>query len=238
MEYEKNLMLDTLSDDVLIIVARGLGLERLMLHHLHLYSDSKLLVLVINTTQNDEAYFLSRLRSLNPNCPPKIINADVSVKDRENLYLEGGIQFVTSRVLMVDLLQDRLPVRNVAGIIVNRAHQLISGYQESFILRLYRERKPDGFVKAFSDNPNSLCSMGHLQRLVNRLYVRRVRLLPRFDVDVKRVLDICAPKLIEMTTDLPHSMRRIQSYLVDILRICLKELKQSSSSVEVAAHFK
>lgn len=41
-----------------------------------------------------------------------------------------------------------------------------------------------------SDQPSALNSMGSLQRLVNRLYIRRVRLVPRFDVDVKRVLDL------------------------------------------------
>ncbi|VDK30436.1 unnamed protein product, partial [Anisakis simplex] len=53
LEFERNIMLDTLTDDVLFILARGLGLERLMLHHLSLYSDPKLLVFVINTTQHD-----------------------------------------------------------------------------------------------------------------------------------------------------------------------------------------
>lgn len=41
-----------------------------------------------------------------------------------------------------------------------------------------------------SDNPNVFTSIGELQRLVSRLYIRRVRLLPRFDVDVKRALDL------------------------------------------------
>uniref|UniRef100_A0A915CH47 DNA repair endonuclease XPF n=2 Tax=Parascaris univalens TaxID=6257 RepID=A0A915CH47_PARUN len=235
LEFEKNIMLDTFSDDVLFVLARGLGLERLMLHHFHLYSDPKILVFVINTTQYDEAYFLSRLRDPIVKCPPKVINADVSIKDRETLYMEGGVHFITSRILMVDLLQGRVPFKNVAGIVVCRAHQLLSNFQESFILRLYREKKSDGFVKAFTDQPSALNSMGSLQRLVNRLYIRRVRLVPRFDVDVKRVLDLYPPKLVEVTCELPHPMRKVQSALVDIIRTCVKELKQCASVLDTSA---
>ncbi|VDN34682.1 unnamed protein product [Gongylonema pulchrum] len=174
----------------------GLGLERLILHHLLLYSDPELLVFVINTTPQDDAFFLSRLRSSKTKCPPKIITADCSIKDR-----------------------------------------LLTGFQESFILRLYREKKADGFVKAFSDNPGALSGMGLLQRLVNRLYVRRVRLLPRFDVDVKRILDSCSPHMIEISPDLPHSLRRVQSLLVDIIRTCVRELKQTTSSTDVSSNY-
>ncbi|VDN26777.1 unnamed protein product [Gongylonema pulchrum] len=170
-----------------------MGLERLILHHLLLYSDPELLVFVLNTTPQDDAFFLSRLRSSKTKCPPKIITADCSIKDR-----------------------------------------LLTGFQESFILRLYREKKADGFVKAFSDNPGALSGMGLLQRLVNRLYVRRVRLLPRFDVDVKRILDSCSPHMIEISPDLPHSLRRVQSLLVDIIRTCVRELKQTTSSTDDA----
>uniref|UniRef100_A0A158Q8B8 DNA repair endonuclease XPF n=1 Tax=Elaeophora elaphi TaxID=1147741 RepID=A0A158Q8B8_9BILA len=246
LRFERNIMLDTYADDVLFVLASGLGLERLILHHLHLYCDPQLLVFVINTIPQDDAYFLSRLRDSKVKCPPKIITADCSVKDREALYMEGGVHFITSRILMVDLLQERVPVKNVAGIIVHRAHQsvdfliilqckLLSGFQESFILRLYREKKMGGFVKAFSDNPGALCGMGVLQRLLNRLYIRRVRLLPRFDVDVKSSLDSCSPHMIEITPDLPHAMRRVQSLLVDIIRTCVRELKQTSLSTDNTA---
>ncbi|VDN55404.1 unnamed protein product [Dracunculus medinensis] len=233
LDYERNVMLDTFSDDVLFILAKGLGLERLVLHHLHLYSDPKLLVFIVNTTPADECYFISNLKEISKSCLPRVINSDVSTKDREILYMQGGIHFITSRILMVDLLQNRVPVKNVAGIIVHHAHQLLSGFQESFILRLYREKKADGFVKAFSDNPNVFTSIGELQRLVSRLYIRRVRLLPRFDVDVKRALDLYTPKMIEMCSDLPHSMRKVQSALVDIIRTCVNELKQCSTGFDI-----
>lgn len=69
--------------------------------------------------------------------------------------------------------------------------RLLHTYQESFILRLYREKKQGGFVKAFTDHPGGIAGagIGQLQRLIDRLYVRRVRVVPRFDADVKDSYD-------------------------------------------------
>lgn len=54
--------------------------------------------------------------------------------------MEGGVHFITSRILMVDLLQERVPVKNVAGIIVYRAHQCVNfliGFKIKIILNFY-----------------------------------------------------------------------------------------------------
>jgi DNA excision repair protein ERCC-4 len=98
-------------------------MERLFLNHLHLYSDRRFTVLVLNTAAEDEQYFLEKLKTLNPDTPPKVLTAEVLSKDRELIYNTGGVQFVTSRILMVDLLTGRVPTDRVAGILVYRAHQ-------------------------------------------------------------------------------------------------------------------
>ncbi|VDM75386.1 unnamed protein product [Strongylus vulgaris] len=260
LEYEQRLMVDTMDDDVIFVHARGLGMERLFLNHLIMYSDQKLLTIVLNTSQHDESYFIEQLKAANVPCLPKVINADVSTKDRsvsyfieqlkaanvpclpkvinadvstkdrEAVYLEGEVQFITSRIILVDLLTDSVPVKNIAGILVYRAHQVLSSFQESFILQLYRERKPGGFVKAFTDIPTSICALGQLQRVVDRLYIRRVRLIPRFDTDVKITLEKCPPAMTEMIVDLPATLRRVHTTFVELLKVCVRELKQCLQS--------
>ena len=42
---------------------------------------------------------------------------------REALYLGGGVLFITSRILVVDLLKKQCPVDKVAGILVFNAHR-------------------------------------------------------------------------------------------------------------------
>ena len=61
---------------------RGLGVERHFLHQLHLYSEPSFTVIVINTTPDDEIFFIEKLKQMNLNCPPKLLTADVTSKDR------------------------------------------------------------------------------------------------------------------------------------------------------------
>ena len=54
--------------------------------------------------------------------------------------MEGGIIFSSSRILVVDMLMDRLPIDLVTGILVYKAHKVIETSQEAFIIRLYRQK--------------------------------------------------------------------------------------------------
>jgi len=47
---------------------------------------------------------------------------------RDSLYLSGGVLFVTSRILVVDMLTKRLPIHLVTGIVVYRAHKYVKGF--------------------------------------------------------------------------------------------------------------
>ena len=42
---------------------------------------------------------------------------------RQAIYLEGGVLFATSRILVVDLLTQRIPVDLITGILVYNAHK-------------------------------------------------------------------------------------------------------------------
>ena len=55
------------------------------------------------------------------------------------MYLEGGVLFISGRILVVDLLKNRVPLNLLSGILVYRAHSIMRSHQESFALRLYRK---------------------------------------------------------------------------------------------------
>ncbi len=44
---------------------------------------------------------------------------------RHDVYMEGGVLFVTSRILVVDLLTNRVPIDLVSGILVYNAHKYV-----------------------------------------------------------------------------------------------------------------
>ena len=53
----------------------------------------------------------------------KKINTFIGSLCRESVYLSGGVLFVTSRILVVDMLTKKLPIHLVTGIVVYRAHK-------------------------------------------------------------------------------------------------------------------
>lgn len=59
---------------------------------------------------------------------------------RQSVYMEGGVIFSSSRILVVDMLMDRMPIDLVTGMLVYKAHRIIETSQEAFILRLYRQK--------------------------------------------------------------------------------------------------
>ncbi|CAD6192574.1 unnamed protein product [Caenorhabditis auriculariae] len=234
LDYERDVLADTLPNSELFIVANGLGIERLFLEHLVLFSDRRLLAIVLNTSQHDENFLISKLKELKVGCEPKIINADVSTKDRTAIYLEGGVHFCSTRVALVDLLQSRLPVERVAVIFVYRAHNVLTSFQESFVLRLYREKKRDGLVKAFTDLPSAVSSLGQLQRLVDRLYVKHVHLMPRFSVAIEEELSANQLRSALFSVDVSASMRRVHRTLLDLIKVCVKDLRACSTTARQA----
>ena len=51
---------------------------------------------------------------------------------------------------------------------------------EAFILRLFRQSNSEGFIKAFSDQPETLSTgFATLEKTLKLLYLRKVNLWPR-----------------------------------------------------------
>ena len=61
---------------------------------------------------------------------------------------------------------------------------------ESFIIRVFRQGSSEGFIKAFSDDPETLTNaFGKVERVLKLLYVTRLYLWPRFQIQVASILD-------------------------------------------------
>lgn len=58
-----------------------------------------------------------------------IINSLIFLWDifihRQKVYLQGGVLFLTSRILVVDFLTERVPVEHISGILVYKAHRYV-----------------------------------------------------------------------------------------------------------------
>ena len=89
------------------------------------FSDPGNLVLVMGLSDEEEAYYRSRLQSTDAKAMPKKVTSEYSSVDRQRLYKEGGVLFVTTRILVVDMLTDKIPMGNRAIIFFFSAQQKI-----------------------------------------------------------------------------------------------------------------
>ena len=104
-----------------------------------------------------EETFVNELRLASVPHQPLSVTTATAPTDRTQTYERGGVLFMSSRLLVVDLLKKRLP-SNVSGVVVWSAERVSETSMEAFILRLFHEQHPDAFIKAFSENADSFIS--------------------------------------------------------------------------------
>ncbi|KAM9583600.1 DNA repair endonuclease XPF isoform 1-T1 [Trichechus inunguis] len=234
LEYERQLVLELLDADGLVVCARGLGADRLLCHFLRLHCHPACLVLVLNTQPAEEEYFISQLKLEGVDHLPRRVTNEIASNGRYEVYTQGGVIFATSRILVVDFLTDRIPSDLITGILVYRAHRIIESCQEAFILRLFRQKNKRGFIKAFTDNAVAFdTGFCHVERVMRNLFVRKLYLWPRFHVAVNSFLEQHKPEVVEIHVSMTPAMLTIQTAILDILNACLKELKCHNPSLEV-----
>ncbi|XP_042720597.1 DNA repair endonuclease XPF [Lagopus leucura] len=234
LEHESQIFLDLFHQDGLVVCARGLGIDRLLLRFLRLYCEPASLVLVLNTSAAEEEYFIDQLRSDGVVHLPRRVTNEIPSSARYEFYTQGGVLFATSRILVVDFLTDRIPANLITGVLVYKAHRIIESCQESFILRLYRQKNKEGFIKAFTDNAVAFnTGFCQVERVMRNLFVRKLYLWPRFHIAVNSFLEKHKPEVVEIHVSMTPSMLAIQTSILDILNACLRELKRYNPALEV-----
>lgn len=118
---------------------RGLGLESVVVNLLKVHCDPGNLVFVLGTEGKHQDWIVSTLVSSGTSPPPRVISSEIGVVEREASYLEGGVWFVPTRILVVDLIKKRIPIDLITGFVVWKAHSILQRHQDSFILRLFRQ---------------------------------------------------------------------------------------------------
>ncbi|KAF9427926.1 hypothetical protein BGZ94_003821 [Podila epigama] len=236
LPFQKEIVAELVAEDALLIMARGLGLRNILGAFLQVYSQPQNLVLLINTNAEEEAMLKQDLRSNvgKDNMHFRSITSELSLAQRSDLYRFGGVMAITSRILVMDLLTGRIPVHLITGILVANAHRVTATTTEAFILRLFRQGNSEGFIKAFSDQPEVFSTgFATLEKTLKLLYLRKVNLWPRFHVTVTESLESNTTDVIEIRQPMTKSMKAIQAAIIDCMDVCLQELRRSSSAVEI-----
>jgi len=227
----------------LIILARGLGLLRLVTNLLHSYDAAgNNLILVVGADERENGWLGEALAehaaiSMSSNARGlSVVNTDVmSVGTREKMYSQGGIFSITSRILVVDLLTSLLNPSTITGVVVLHAEKVVATSLEAFILRIYRQNNKTGFLKAFSDTPEPFTTgFAPLTTMMRNLFLRDVSLWPRFQVNVAHSLEgKKKAEVIELEVPMSDAMRDIQNGIMECVEVSIGELKKSNSGLEM-----
>lgn len=229
--------------DELVILARGLGLLRLITNLLHSYDAAgNNLILLVGADDRENGWIGEALAehaavSLAPKARGlSVVNTDVmSVGSREKAYAQGGIFSITSQILVVDLLTNLLKPTTITGLIILHAERVIATSLEAFILRIYRQKNKVGFLKAFSDNPEPFTNgFAPLSTMLRNLFLRNVSLWPRFQVEVAQALEgEKRAEVIELEIPMTDSMRNIQNAIIECIEVSVGELRKNNSGLEM-----
>ncbi|KAL3039513.1 hypothetical protein AAZX31_01G190800 [Glycine max] len=200
VQFHERIITELLEDTNggLVVLSSGLSLSKLIpsLLILHFSSQGTLLLLSQSSTSL-KSKIAFHLKTLNPQFYqiPAEITADLLALHRHALYTSGKAFFITLRILIVDLLTNKLPTSKIAGIIILNAHSLSETSTEAFIVRIFRSLNRGAYVRALSDKPHAMVSgFAKAERTMKCLHVRKLYLWPRFQVYVSQELERDPPE--------------------------------------------
>ena len=214
-------------EDGLLVMARGLGIHRVASKFLEYYGDDRAkgrLVFCLNAVGGDENFLFedwfeddSESTALSSR-RTKVIRSDVLQADRSRFYAAGGCFLISTQIILADLLQKKVDASRIAGFLVLNAHRVTESSNEAFVIRIFKQENKFGFVKAFSDAPETLASgFMKVDRLCKNLFVRRLFLYPRFKDTVEKCLDPLPPEVIEFIQPLMSSSLTVSRFSLTVI---------------------
>lgn len=241
LDFHRHIFLEFVEKSGLLILARGLGLQELVLRgFIELYADPKILVLALNLGESFEESLMKQYGrkedddTLRKDIHFKVINASTAITAREKLYHSGGVLSITSRILLMDLLKGRVPTERVSGILIGDAHTLQEDGTEAFALELFRRTNKTAFLKAFSESVESfVLGWAKPDKALRLLMVKELCLYPRFDKLVDDELSNANVIVNEYKQAATQRMKSINVAIADLKEKCLKQIAKSNPQLEM-----
>jgi len=215
------------------------------------------LVFVLNLRDYERQTLISTLSSWGTpttELPTIITSEEVPASERSALYARGGVFVITSRILIVDLLQGTAKAKDIEGMLVAHAEKVVNEKSmDAFILRIFRSQRyfmdstygigngggnnsnRGGFIKAFTDDPAALLSgFAKIDKTLKALQVQRLFLYPRFHASVSEELERQPPTVFELAQPLSQNMTNIQNCISASIKACVRDLKIKAPQLDLS----
>ena len=238
------------SQDGLLVLGRGLGLIQILTAFCYFYADFERegghvslvaaeksstnkkdalkvrpLVFVLGLRESESISMMNQMQDWgvsDPNLLPTFITSESGLsQDRAVLYQRGGVFVITSRILIVDLLNQVVHASEIECFLIAHAESVTELSTEAFILRIYKTQHGHrqtltnsseesnqlcrtvtgaaGAVKAFTSQPADLLdSFAKVDKVLKALQVRKLYLYPRFHASISDELEQNQPHVDEL----------------------------------------
>lgn len=229
IEFHRNIINEIATESGLLVLARGLGLDSIIKSLIHLYADPKMLVFLVASESDDPLAELDEDKNVELAIETAAfinrIKTEHSIKDRRRIYGKGGVIILSARVLLMDLLHARIPIPLITGVMIQNAHKVSEYGMEAFCLYLLRRQNEAAFIKAFSDDPESLIrGFSKAEKILKTLRISNLFLYPRFHVAINTELSHSKIEIIEISSSLTQRMRMIQMSILGILESSIGDI--------------
>ncbi|KAK9173039.1 RAD1,NH2 terminal ERCC4-like helicase domain containing protein [Cryptosporidium meleagridis] len=165
-----------------------------------------------------------------------VINSEMNLNKRRVFYDNGGIYIITSRILLTDLLSERLDFSHIDGIILFNAESLnVRNWNDAFILQLFKSKNPNGFIKGISHRPEIL-NQGYFGPGISMRYLGATDLFlyPRNNIIVEESFKLTQKiKVIEKSVKATEYFYVLQKCIKILLEKGLHEILKFNPNIEL-----
>ena len=140
--------------------------------------------------------------------------SDLTQIKRMACYQKGGVYFVSSNVIILDLLKKQIG-RPITGLVITHAERALRKKEENFIINLARFNGSDTFIHCLTDAPSAVSK--NIDKIMSTLMINHLELFPRFHEKIKTDHSKHLPKVENIEVCLTDKMIELQRILLDLM---------------------
>ncbi|MFX1557811.1 MAG: DEAD/DEAH box helicase, partial [Promethearchaeota archaeon] len=225
-KYQENIFINCLNRNCLVVIPTGLGKTvvglMLAVQRLEEKRESKIIILAPTKPLVNQHYksFLDLTEIAPENL--KSITGTTSPEEREKIWDDVKIAFMTPQVLQNDIISNLYTLKEVSLIIFDECHRAVGDYAYCFIAKKYIEDSKYPQILGLTASPGS--TEEKINEIKKSLFIDHVEIRTESDTDVKPYIQNVDNEWIKLK--LPEEFLEIKKILITKLKVIYKGLKK------------
>lgn len=208
LNYEIEMLQSALDNPTLIITGTGMPYIYTFHQFIASYLNPNSFAVILNASLHDLNHLVINNYFVNI--------SQMNTSHRNTAYKSGGVFYGSSLIFITDFLSYNIDVSKLSCIFIMNAESISDDSLIAFIIYIFKERNKLGMVRAFSNTPLGISSLG-LNSLAKSLGISNVRLFPRFSESVMNSYDDLSVQLVNCKQ--PDWLEELSIILLDLIKL-------------------